>query len=84
MNRDLTNYGQSAYFWTFFENIRILVVLALCRYPKLLLFFILTMKKKKLLDFGGLPKQCAYHASIIQNLNVVTLELDMKVQFGNF
>ena len=31
-----------------------------------------------------MPKKCVYQAFIIQNLNVVILELDMKVQVVNF
>jgi hypothetical protein len=30
------------------------------------------------------PRKCAYQAFIIQNLDVVALELGMKVQFANF
>jgi hypothetical protein len=41
-------------------------------------------KKKKLIDIGGPPIKCAYQAFIIQNLDVATLELSMKVQFANF
>jgi hypothetical protein len=40
--------------------------------------------KKKLLDIGNLPRKCAYQVFIIQKLDVVTVELDMKVQFANF
>jgi hypothetical protein len=39
-------------------------------------------KEKK--NIGGPPRKCAYHAFIIQNLDVLTLELDTKVQFANF
>jgi hypothetical protein len=46
--------------------------------------FILYKKKNKLVDFGSPLRKCAYQAFIIQNLDVVTLELDMKVQFANF
>jgi hypothetical protein len=35
--------------------------------------------KKKIVDFGSLPRKCAYQEFIIQNLDVVTLELGMKV-----
>jgi hypothetical protein len=35
--------------------------------------------KKKLIDIGTPLKKCAYHAFIIQNLDVMTLELGMKV-----
>jgi hypothetical protein len=41
-------------------------------------------KKKTLINIGGPPSKCAYHAFIIQNLDVVALELGMKVQFANF
>jgi hypothetical protein len=41
-------------------------------------------KKKKLIDIGGLPRKCAYQTFIIQILDVMTLELDIKVQFVNF
>jgi hypothetical protein len=58
-------------------------MLAIHWYPKINLFF-LNGKKKKLVDIGGPPIKCAYHEFIIQNLGVVTLELDMKVQFSNF
>jgi hypothetical protein len=34
--------------------------------------------------FSGLPIKCAYQVFIIQNLYVVTLKLDIKVQFANF
>jgi hypothetical protein len=39
---------------------------------------------KKLVDIGCPPIKCAYQAFIIQNLDVLTLKLDMKVQFANF
>jgi hypothetical protein len=39
---------------------------------------------KKLVDVNSLPIKCAYQEFIIQNLDVVTLELDIKVQFTNF
>jgi hypothetical protein len=41
-------------------------------------------KKKKLIDFGGSSRKCAYEAFIIQNLDVVILELSIKIQFANF
>jgi hypothetical protein len=41
-------------------------------------------EKKKLIDFGRPPRKCAYQAFIIQKLDVVTLELSIKVQFANF
>jgi hypothetical protein len=41
-------------------------------------------EKKKLVDISGLPIKCAYQVFIIQNLDVVILELGMKVQFANF
>jgi hypothetical protein len=41
-------------------------------------------KKKKTTNFGGPPRKCAYQAFIIQNLDVVTLKLGMKVHFANF
>jgi hypothetical protein len=41
-------------------------------------------KYKILVNIGGLSRKCAYHAFIIQNLDVVALELGMKVQFANF
>jgi hypothetical protein len=73
-NRDLINYGQNAYFWTF-ETIRILAVsVHQC---------LKTLFLKKLIDIGGLPRKCVYQAFIIQNLDVVTLELGMKVQFAD-
>jgi hypothetical protein len=37
LNTNLTNYGQNAYFWTFFETMRVLAISAIHRYPK---FFI--------------------------------------------
>jgi hypothetical protein len=33
-NTNLTNYGPNAYFWIFFETIRISAVSTVCRYPK--------------------------------------------------
>jgi hypothetical protein len=33
MNTNLTNYGQNAYFKTFFEIIRVLAILAISQYP---------------------------------------------------
>jgi hypothetical protein len=57
-NTRLTNYGQNAYFWTFFETMRVSIVLAVHQYS------IKKMKKenkqKKVVDFGGPPKKCAY------------------------
>jgi hypothetical protein len=41
-------------------------------------------KKQKLVDVGGPPIKYAYQAFIIQNLDIVTLELGMKVQYANF
>jgi hypothetical protein len=41
-------------------------------------------KKKKLVDIDSPLRKCAYQAFIIWNMDVVTLELDMKVQFANF
>jgi hypothetical protein len=41
-------------------------------------------KKKKPIDLGGQPRKCVYKTCIIQNLDVVTLEFGMKVQFANF
>jgi hypothetical protein len=75
-NTNLTNYGPSTYFWTFFEPIRISVVSTIRRYP--------LKKKKRLVDSDGPLRKCPYQAFIIQNLDVMTLELDMKVQFANF
>jgi hypothetical protein len=45
------------------------------------------MKKKttkKLVNIRGPPRKCACHVFIIQNLDVVTLKMGMKVQFVNF
>jgi hypothetical protein len=39
---------------------------------------------KKLGNLGDPSRKCAYQAFIIQNLDVLTLGLDMKVQFANF
>jgi hypothetical protein len=41
-------------------------------------------KNKKPVDVGGLSIKCAYQVFIIQILDVVALQLDMKVQFTNF
>jgi hypothetical protein len=41
-------------------------------------------KKKKLVNIGGPPRKYAYLTFIIQSLDVVALELGMKVQFANF
>jgi hypothetical protein len=38
----------------------------------------------KIIDVDGPLLKCAYQAFIIQNLDVMTLELSMKVQFANF
>jgi hypothetical protein len=42
------------------------------------------IKINKKVDLDSLLRKCAYQAIIIQNLDVVTLELGMKVQFANF
>jgi hypothetical protein len=39
---------------------------------------------KKLVDIGCPPKKCAYQVFIIQNSDLVTLDLGIKVQFANF
>jgi hypothetical protein len=39
---------------------------------------------KILISIGCLPMKCAYHAFIIQILDVLTLQLDIKVKFANF
>jgi hypothetical protein len=45
----------------------------------------LTLKaKSSVVDFGSLLKKCAYQVFITENLDIVTLELGMKVQFANF
>jgi hypothetical protein len=54
-----------------------------------LIFNFLILKRnekneKKLVDIGSPLRKCTYHAFIIQNLDDVTLELGMKVQFANF
>jgi hypothetical protein len=41
-------------------------------------------KKKKLIDFGSPLRKCAYQALFIQILDVVILELGIKVQYVNF
>jgi hypothetical protein len=69
-------------FGLFLEIIRVLAILAICRDPKKYLKE--KKKKKKLVNIGGPLGNCAYKAFIIQNLDVVALELDMKVQFANF
>jgi hypothetical protein len=68
----------------FFEIIRISIVLDIHQYPLKKLRNFKMNKKKKLIDINSPPRKCAYQAFIIQNLDVVTLELGMKVQFANF
>jgi hypothetical protein len=41
-------------------------------------------EKEKLIDIGCPLIKCAYQMFIIQNLDVLTLKLGMKVQFTNF
>jgi hypothetical protein len=81
LNTNLTNYGKNTYFWTCFETIRILTLLVVCRYPK---NKFKKKKKKTLVDNGGLRRKCACQMLTIQNLDVVTSELVMKVQLTNF
>ena len=59
----------------YFETIRIL---ATSQYPDFILFL------KKLINISGPLIKCAYQVFIIQNLNVLTFKLDMKIQFANF
>jgi hypothetical protein len=66
----LPNYGQNAYFLIFFEIIKASVVLVVCRYPKK------KLNKKNL-------KKNGENMLIIQNLDVVNLELGVKVKFAN-
>jgi hypothetical protein len=72
----------------FFETTRISAISAVIWYSLknylIFNFFKWKKKRKRLVDIGGPPRKCAYHAFIIQNLDVLTLELDTKVQFANF
>jgi hypothetical protein len=70
----LTNYGHNLF----------LDLLKLFGYwlPANTLYFF--KKRKKLVDIGWHPIKYAYQAFIIQNFDVLTLKLDMKVQFANF
>jgi hypothetical protein len=61
-------------FLDFFETIWVLVVSVIHRNPT----------KKKLVNHCDPPRKCAYQVFIIQNLDILTLELGMKVQFANF
>jgi hypothetical protein len=80
-NPYLTNYGQNAYFWIFFE---------IYRDPKkqlkkkILFKKMKKKKKKKPSKYWQSAEKCAYQAFIIQNLDVMAFELGMKVQFANF
>jgi hypothetical protein len=40
--------------------------------------------KKKLVDIGNPPRKCVHQAFIIQKLDVLILELGMKVQFADY
>jgi hypothetical protein len=80
-NPYLTNYGQNDYFWIIFEIIRVSAILAVRWYLKKnsKFFFSKKWKKKNLVKFWRpIEKICLSTV----NLDVLTLELDMKVQFA--